>query len=204
MLQNNIEKLKQELGDNVKLVAVTKKQDIETIKKAKELGLDCFAENRVKAAEEKIPNIDAEWHMIGNLQSNKVKRAVKIFDVIQSVNSESKAMVIDKEAGRLGKRQNVMIQLNIGREEQKYGIDPDHTLDFIKTIRYLGNINIIGLMCIAPLVEDPEEARPHFKKMKELFDQTDLEYLSMGMTNDYKVAIEEGSNMVRIGRLIFQ
>lgn len=199
-IKENVKKILNEIG-NVKLIAVTKGISIDEIQKAKEAGIYSFGENRLNEAQEKIKNIEGEWHFIGNLQSNKIKKVVEIFNVIQSVDTLSKALLIDKEAKKINKKQKIMIQINIGGENQKGGINAEDIKEFLFDLNHLKNINIIGLMCIAPREVD---ARPYFKKMKKIFNETNLKELSMGMTNDYKIAIEESSTMIRVGRGIFQ
>ena len=141
-----------------------------------------------------------EYHFIGHLQTNKAKKAVQIFDLIQSVDSLKLAKEIDKRARQINKIQDILVEVNIGKEPQKYGIMPDETLNFVKEISNLENIVVKGLMCMPPLHKNP---RPYFKEMKKTYDNSKLEILSMGMSNDYKIAIEEGSTMIRIGTLIF-
>ena len=202
MIKENIIKL--QIPSYVKLVAVTKTRTVEEIKKAIDAGVNCIGENKVQEAQEKFPSLPkVEKHMIGHLQRNKVKTAVELFDMIQSVDSLKIAKEISKRCEAINKVMPILIEVNIGNEESKYGIKPEDIKEFIKEISQFKNIDIQGLMCIAPLIE-AEKTRPYFKKMKELFDSLgNLKWLSMGMTNDYKIAIEEGSNMVRIGTAIF-
>lgn len=202
MIKENIIKL--QIPSNVKLIAVTKTRTIEEIKKAIEAGINCIGENRVQEAKQKFPSFpNVEKHMIGHLQTNKAKIAVELFDMIQSVDSVKLAKEISKRCEEINKVMPILIEINIGNEEIKHGIKPEKTKDFLNKISQFKNIDIQGLMCIAPFIK-PEETRPYFKKMKELFESLgNLKWLSMGMTNDYKVAIEEGSNMVRIGTAIF-
>ncbi|MEK6757767.1 MAG: YggS family pyridoxal phosphate-dependent enzyme [Nanoarchaeota archaeon] len=189
--------------EGVKLVAVTKTFGISEIEKLKENGLNVFGENRVDDSEEKVKNINAEWHMIGHLQTNKVGKAVELFDVIQSVDSVHLAKIIGKECEKQGKIIPIFIQVNISEESQKYGFKKHELENALNEISKIKNILIEGFMMIAPFVE-PEETRIYFKEMKKLFDKYkdkyNLKWLSMGMSNDYQVAIEEGANMVRIGR----
>ena len=153
----------------------------------------------------------AKWHMIGHLQSNKAKKAVKIFDVIETVDSIKLAKAIDKACADIGKVMSVLIEINSGEEIQKAGVLPEDAVSLVRDISELKNIKIMGLMTMGPFAGDPEDARPYFQKTKKLFEEikkTDLPgvemgYLSMGMSNSYKVALEEGANMVRIGTKIF-
>jgi PLP dependent protein len=192
---------------DVRLICVTKTASADRIEEVLGLGITSLGENRVQDALLKYSNIGdrAEWHLIGHLQTNKVKEAVKIFSLIHSVDSVRLAKDIDKEAGKIGKRQDLLVQVNVSGEESKFGIESAAAIDFIKDISVYPNINIKGLMTIAPEVDDPEKVRPCFRALRELKDKIgNLPILSMGMTNDFEVAIEEGSNMVRIGRAIFQ
>lgn len=199
---------------DVTLVCVTKEASIDQIGGLLGLGVKIIGENRVQDALDKYRIIGnkAIWHLIGHLQTNKVKDAVKIFSLIHSVDSLKLAAEIDKEAGRLGKKQDILIQVNTSGESSKFGIKPDYLVDFLeKTVLY-PNINIMGLMTIAPEVDDPEKVRPYFRALKELQKrmnamldtQYPVQILSMGMSGDFEVAIEEGSTMVRIGRALFQ
>lgn len=201
----------------VKLVAVTKEASISQMNEAMASGASSFGENRVQGAliKHRAIGSKAEWHLIGHLQTNKVKDAVRIFSLIHSVDSLKLTQTIDKEAAKLGKRQSILIQINTSGEESKFGISPGETIDFLKEASLYPNIIIEGLMTIAPEVRDPEAVRPYFRALRELLDETspiakDLSdkarysTLSMGMTNDFEIAIEEGSNMVRIGRAIFK
>ncbi len=202
------------LTEDVELVCVTKAASIEEIGEALSLGVTNLGENRVKDASAKYAVIEdrAKWHLIGHLQTNKAKDAVKIFSLIHSVDSLRLAKEIDSQAAKIGKVQDVLIQVNASGEEAKFGIKPGEAESFIKELILYRNINIKGFMTIAPEVEDPETVRPYFRALRELRDRInnlrlttyDLRLLSMGMTNDFEIAIEEGSNMVRIGRAIFE
>lgn len=197
----------------VYLVAVTKTVPPERIQEAVNLGLNLLGENRVQEARAKIDSIsgDVNWHLIGHLQKNKVKYAIKLFSMIQSLDSIDLAQEIDKRAGQNLKVMDVLIQINIGKEETKSGINVEDALEFTKRVAEFKNLRIKGLMAIAPFKENPEDVRPYFQKMKEIFENiklqnlenVDMQFLSMGMTHDFTVAIEEGSNMVRIGTGIF-
>lgn len=199
--------------DDIHLMAVTKNVSSEIIQKAVDKGISVLGENRVQEARSKIDKVNGKvnWHMIGHLQTNKVKDAVELFSMIHSLDSVKLAREIDKRAGRMEKVMDVLIQVNIAKEETKFGVKPECVSDFIKEIAPLSNIKIRGLMAMAPYSENPEDARKYFRKMKKIFDDikdskienVNMEYLSMGMTGDYQVAIEEGSNIVRIGTGIF-
>jgi len=202
MIINNIQKIKLEIG-STKLVAVTKLRTIEEIKQAINSGINIIGENKIQEAEQKyseIKDMEVELHFIGHLQTNKVKKAVEMFDLIQTLDSLKLAKEIDKRAKEINKIQDILIQVNIGKEPQKYGVLPENVIEFVDNINKFQNIKVMGLMCMPPLNRD---SRPYFKEMKMLYDKLELEVLSMGMSNDYKIAIEEGSNMIRIGRLLF-
>ena len=197
----------------IKLVAVTKTATIEQIKEAISAGVKIIGENKVQEAKEKyqILTADIEWHLVGHLQTNKVKYAIEIFDCIHSVDSIKLAKEIDRRSLQFGKTTNVLVEVNVSGEETKYGIKPEEVEPFLKEISEFSRIRVRGLMTIAPIAEDKEEVRPYFRKLRELSEEiksknlknVKMDYLSMGMTEDFEVAIEEGANMVRIGRGIF-
>ncbi len=197
----------------IKLVAVTKTATIEQIKEAINVGVKIIGENKVQEAKEKyqILTDDIEWHLVGHLQTNKVKYAVEIFDLIHSVDSIKLAKEIDKRSQQFGKTTNVLVEVNVSGEETKYGIKPEEVELFLEEISKFSRIRVRGLMTIAPIVKHKEEARPYFKKLRELSEKISykdiknvkMDYLSMGMTDDFEVALEEGANMIRIGRAIF-
>ena len=205
-IKENIKKLKKEIPSDVEILAATKTRTIPQIKEAVNAGIKTFGENYVQESEKKYAEIKKqnkiELYFIGHLQKNKINRALKIFDVI-SIDSFEIADAIDKRAD---KKIKVLIEVNIANEPQKDGCKPERLFDLIKKISKLKNIEVIGLMAMAPFFEKPENARPYFKKMKVLFDKVkneNLNILSIGMTHDYNIAIEEGSNLIRIGSLIF-
>jgi len=213
MIQENVKKILSELPDGVHLVGAAKTRSPEEIQEAVEAGLRIIGENYVQEAERAYQKIGArvKWHMIGHLQSNKAKKAVRIFDMIETVDSMKLAGSIDKACGNIEKVMPVLIEINSGEESQKAGVMPEDALSLIKEILALKNIRIMGLMTMGPFSGDPEDARPYFRKTREIFEEIkkmglthiDMRYLSMGMSNSYKVAIEEGANMVRIGTMIF-
>jgi len=200
--------------DAVKLVCVTKEATLSEIEEVLALGVKDIGENRVQDALVKYKAIGnrAIWHLIGHLQTNKVKDAVKIFSLIHSVDSVRLAREIDAQAKRIDKIQDILIQVNASGEASKFGVAPDEASKLFKEVALSPNISISGLMTIAPEVDDPEKARPCFRKLREIGEMLaeilDTRYeirdLSMGMTNDFEVAIEEGSTMVRVGRAIFK
>lgn len=198
---------------NVKLVAVTKNHGIDAMRVALDNGVTAIGENRIQEAISKYPllNRNAEWHLIGHLQTNKVRHAIPLFDLIHSVDSERLAAEINKTAGKLEKRQDVLIQVNVAGEDTKYGIPLNNVRSLAQYINDLEHVRLCGLMTIAPYYEDIELTRPVFRELYYAFmelkdlnlSNSDIRWLSMGMTNDYVIAIEEGANLVRIGTGIF-
>ena len=206
--QNSCEK------QEVTLVAVTKTIDVGPMKEVLKEGVACFGENKVQeilSKYEKFPDT-VKWHLIGTLQSNKVKYIIDKVEMIHSLDRISLAKEIDRRAKEIGVVMKCLIQVNISQEESKHGLDKAEALKFIEEVaQNFSHIQVLGLMGMAPFVEDAEEARPFFRQLKGLFEEAknlnlgtgQMKYLSMGMTNDYTVAIEEGSNMVRVGTGIF-
>ena len=197
-------------GDAVTLVAVTKNHVPEVITEALSLGVECIGENRVQEAKHKKEVLPAggKWHLIGHLQTNKARQAVALFDLIESIDSERLLALINDEAARIGKVQDVLLQLNIAKEEQKTGFTKEEYLAVLEKLGEYKNIRLRGLMVIAQACSDIEETRPVFAagyraycRLKEAYPEVDC--LSMGMSNDYTVAIEEGANMVRVGTALF-
>jgi len=199
--------------DSVTIVAVTKTIDTDRINYAIKSGIQNIGENKVQEIMTKYENIDenVSWHLIGHLQTNKVKYIIDKVALIHSVDSVSLAEEISRRAFKAGLVKNVLVQVNVARDDTKFGIDYEEIDGFVKHLSKLPGIRVKGLMTIAPYYEDKELARPVFRRLKEKFDMlakgdisnVDMKYLSMGMTNDYRLAIEEGSNMVRIGTGIF-
>lgn len=203
----------EELPAGVELVAAAKTRTPEEIREAIAAGVKIIGENYVQEAKEAFDVIGNEvrWHFIGHLQGNKVKKAVEIFDLIETVDSVSLAQEIDKRSRDRGKVMDVLVEVNSGKEPQKSGVFPLDVRVLIEAISGLSNIKVVGLMTMGPFSGDPEDARPYFVETKKVFDEMaaanipniEMKYLSMGMTNSYKVAIEEGANIVRIGTKIF-
>lgn len=213
MIKSNVQKILQELPPGIKLVAAAKTRTIDEILEAISAGVEIIGENYVQEAKEAYAKIGnkVRWHFIGHLQKNKAKKAVKVFDVIETVDSFSLAQEIDKRAKEINKTMEVLIEVNSAEEEQKSGVLPQQTRALAEEISKLENIKIKGLMTMGPLADDPEKLRPFFKKTKILFEElkilnlprVSMQYLSMGMSDSYKVAIEEGANLVRIGTKLF-
>jgi pyridoxal phosphate enzyme (YggS family) len=212
-IDTTIKTLLRELG-KTKLVCVTKTVDPVRINEAIRAGATTIGENRVQEFEDKLDELlPCERHLIGHLQKNKVKKAVQLFDVIQSVDSLKLIQDIDRKAEASGKVQKVFLQVNIGKEPQKFGFGEDEIGHVVTETCSLRNVRVEGLMCMVPFVL-PEQTRPYFQKMKALFDEMqqknresvgtiNIRELSMGMSGDYRVAIEEGATMVRLGSTIF-
>ncbi|QNU68469.1 YggS family pyridoxal phosphate-dependent enzyme [Ruminiclostridium herbifermentans] len=200
-------------AEDIKLIAVTKTVDVERIKSVYNYGILDMGENRVQELLEKYDKLSSEcrWHLIGHLQTNKVKYIVDKVDLIHSVDSIQLAKEIHSRASKIGKKMNILVQVNVSGEESKFGISPQEVNEFIKIISEYGNISVRGLMTIAPYAENTEDIRDVFKKLYSIYidikqkklDNVSMDYLSMGMSNDFEVAIEEGANVVRIGTDIF-
>jgi len=213
MIKDNVESILKELPENVDLVGAAKTRTPEEVLEAIEAGVGIIGHNYVQEAEKAIEAVGqrAKWHMIGHLQSNKAKKAVRIFDMIETVDSLKLARAIDKACGNIKKTMSILIEINSGEELQKAGVMPKDAVSLIREISELGNIKVMGLMTMGPFSGDPEDARPYFQKTRELFEEikklnlpgVEMKYLSMGMSNSYKIALEERANMVRIGTNIF-
>jgi len=192
---------------DITLIAVSKMHSIEEINEAISLGLVNLGENKVQELCTKYGKTikDVNWHLIGHLQTNKVKQAVDKVCLIHSVDSMHLAEEIDKRCKEIGKTMDILIQVNAAGEEQKSGISCEEVIPLVDQIRErLSNVRVRGLMHIAPAADNPEEVRKYFKDVKNVYDKlADVDILSMGMSGDFEVAIEEGANMVRIGTLIF-
>ena len=190
--------------ETVRLVAVSKTFPAADVAHAIAAGLTDVGENKVQEARDKKPEVTASaaWHLIGHLQSNKVKDAVRVFDVIQTIDSLTLAEKVARAAEFAGKRQTVLLQVNIGREEQKSGATIEDVPTLAREIGTIPSLQLAGLMAIPPLGE-PEAVRPYFRALRVLRDDLGLPELSMGMTDDFEAAIEEGATMIRVGRAIF-
>jgi pyridoxal phosphate enzyme (YggS family) len=220
-LKVNLEKIREEISrallrrggkpEEVILVGVSKNVSVDRIEKAINGGVEHIGENRIQEARAKFKSIKgpATWHLIGHLQRNKVRHALGIFDLIHSLDRKSLAQEIQKRAARQGIVVPCLVQVNVAGEVSKFGLPPGELKPFLNEIAGFPNIKVKGLMTIAPFSEDPEAVRPVFRRLRELFDDKDyppevkMEFLSMGMSNDFVVAVEEGANMVRIGSRLF-
>ncbi|MBM9615400.1 YggS family pyridoxal phosphate-dependent enzyme [Desulfobulbus rhabdoformis] len=198
----------------VKLVAVSKYVPIERIQEAVDAGQRLFGENYLQEAAEKIERLqgDISWHFIGHLQSNKAKQAASLFPMVETVDRLKIARALDNQASQLGKELSILIQVNVGREAQKSGVLPEEAPTLLRAIQAETNLKVCGLMTMPPFFDAPEKSRPFFRQLKELADElaskrlfTDNSHveLSMGMSGDYEVAIEEGATIVRVGTALF-
>jgi len=213
MIKENVKKILDELPENIELVAAAKARTSEEIEEAIEAGIKIVGENYVQEAQRAWAVIGkrVKWHFIGHLQKNKVKKAVKIFDMIETVDSYNLAKEISERCSQISKMMPVLIEVNSGKEKQKFGVFPEDVLNLIKEISDFSNIKVIGLMTMGPRFGNPEDSRPYFIETRKIFEKIkglnlpniEMRYLSMGMTNSYQIAIEEKANMVRIGTLIF-
>ncbi len=226
-IRENVERILNELPEGVKLVGAAKTKTSQEILEAIDAGVEIIGENYIQEAEkviEQIKKIEFErnsaadkkryavkWHFIGHLQTNKVKKTVKLFDMIETVDSLKIAGEIDKECRKIEKVIPVLVEINSGREKQKFGIFPEDVENLIREISLFNNLKIMGIMTMGPWEEDAEILRPYFRETKKVFekikslnlDNVQMKYLSMGMSSSYRVALEEGANMIRVGSRIF-
>ena len=223
MLKENLQKVEERIAaacmragrrrEDVTLIAVSKTKPVDMLREAYDLGIRVFGENKVQELTEKYDRLpeDIRWHMIGHLQTNKVKYIVGKTELIHSVDSLKLAEMIEKESQKHGCVTDILVEVNVAEEESKFGLRMEEVIPFIEKIVQYPHINVRGLMTIAPFVENPEENRTIFADLHKLYvdikekniDNDTVSILSMGMTNDYEVAIEEGATMVRIGTGIF-
>jgi pyridoxal phosphate enzyme (YggS family) len=213
MIKENVSKILQELPEGVSLVGAAKTRTPQEILQAVEAGLEIIGENYVQEAERAFQVVGgkAKWHMIGHLQSNKAKNAVRVFDLIETVDSIKLARAINRACGNIDKVMPILMEINSGEESQKAGVMPEDAISLARDMSELNNIKLMGLMTMGPFAGDPEDSRPYFQKTKKLFEEikemdlpgVEMKYLSMGMSNSYKVALEEGANVVRIGTKLF-
>ena len=213
MIKENVSKILEELPEGVSLVGAGKTRTPQEILEAVEAGLEIIGENYVQEAERAFQVVGGKvkWHMIGHLQSNKAKNAVRVFDLIETVDSVKLARAIDRACGKIDKVMPILMEINSGEESQKAGVMPEDAIPLVRDMSELNNIKLMGLMTMGPFAGDPENSRPYFQKTKKLFEEikamglpgVEMKYLSMGMSNSYKVALEEGANVVRIGTKLF-
>lgn len=210
MITENIRKTLQSIPADVTILAAAKTRSVEMVREAYQAGLIHFGHNYVQEAAAMIPAIQEEiqWHMIGHLQRNKAKQALGFFDMVDSVDSQRLADELEKQARQLERILPIMVEINIGEEEAKAGIDPDQALQLADYIGNLSYVQLVGVMTMGPLSGDPENSRAYFKQTRKIFEQIksiqpDIQILSMGMSHDYLVAVEEGATMIRLGTAIF-
>ncbi|NIA04825.1 MAG: YggS family pyridoxal phosphate-dependent enzyme [Proteobacteria bacterium] len=200
--------------DDVRLLAVSKRQGLGKIREAFQCGQLLFGENYLQEARDKIARLDPaiSWHFIGHLQSNKAKTAVELFQMVETVDRLKIAQALDNHAAALGRCLDILVQVNIGREKQKSGVEPQHAGQLIQEVGKLTHLRVRGLMAMPPYAASPEESRPYFKALKNLagqftaaglFSQDSPVELSMGMSGDFIVAVEEGATLVRVGTALF-
>ena len=216
MIKKNIEEARQRIAQvcakhkvdpaKLTLLCVTKGRSLGQIQEVVDLGIRHLGENRVQEANEKYKLLDnVHWQMVGHLQSNKVKSALEIFDLIHSVDSVNLAQEINRQALKMNKTQDILLEVKTSPELRKFGFKPERLEQACAEIIKLEHVRIKGLMTIAPLVDDANEARPYFAKLRQLRDKLDSSWLlSMGMSSDFEVAIEEGADIIRLGRIIFE
>ncbi|MCK5594863.1 YggS family pyridoxal phosphate-dependent enzyme [bacterium] len=217
-IAENYRRIREEIPDNVTIVLAGKTRSLEEVEEVIEAGATDIGENYVQEAEAMYDSLGKKakkvrWHMIGHLQTNKINKALRIFDVMQTVDSLEKASSIDKRVGRMEKQVSVYLEINIGRETTKAGVNPEYEAieNLVREISKFKHLSLEGLMTMGPQSGDPEDSRPYFRKAKGVFERmkalnlskVKMETLSMGMSNSYRVAIEEGSNMVRLGTVVF-
>jgi len=213
MIAENVKAILAELPPGVELVAAAKTRTAAEILEAVAAGVRTIGENYVQEAESvfSVVGHKARWHFIGHLQTNKVRKAVEIFDLVETVDSAGLAREIGKRSAAVGKTMPVLVEVNSGREPQKFGVLPENVEPLVREIAALPNVRVAGLMTMGPFEGDPEDSRPYFKETRKVWDAlralaipgVEMRHLSMGMTNSWRVAVEEGANMVRIGTAIF-
>jgi len=213
LIAENVRAILSELPPGVELVAAAKTRTPAEILEAVEAGVKIIGENYVQEAEAALRTVGrkARWHFIGHLQTNKARKAVEIFDLIETVDSLALAREIDRRSVALGKTMPVFIEVNSGREPQKFGVPPESVEALVRDMAVLPNVRVSGLMTMGPFEGNPEESRPYFKETRRVWDElrardlpgVELRQLSMGMTNSWRVAVEEGATLVRIGTAIF-
>jgi len=214
MIADRVRRVLAGIPSHVSVLAAAKTRSVDEIRAAIEGGIRLVGQNYVQEAQRAIETLGrdaAEWHMIGHLQRNKARTAVRLFDTIETVDSVRLAEAIDREAAKIGRVLPILIEVNSAREPQKSGVLPEETADLIREIAGLPSIRIEGLMTMGPLVDDPEEIRPFFAESKRLLDEiaglripnVEMRVLSMGMSDSYRIAIEEGATLVRLGTVLF-
>ncbi len=213
VITENVKKILHEIPDQVQVVAAAKTRTFEEIQEVIDAGITIIGENYLQDARRVMPEVDAraQWHFIGHIQKNKVRQVVPLFDMIETVDSIGLAQMIEKQAHDHGKCMPVLIEVNSAREAQKSGVMPQDVPSLIRQIGTLEHLRVQGLMTMGPFLDDPQGLRPYFHATRSLFDElkktaipgVEMLHLSMGMSESYRIAIEEGATMIRIGTLIF-
>ena len=213
IISYNVKKFLKEIPSDITLVVAVKGRTVEEVQEAIESGIKYIGENYLQEAEKKYPLIGkvVRWHFIGHIQKRKSKKIVELFDMVETLDSIEVAEEINQEASKIDKIMPVLIEVNSGREQQKSGLTTENVESFIEQISHFKNIKVQGIMTMGPFFEDAEKLRPYFIETRKLFEDikkkniqnVEMEFLSMGMSSSYKVAIEEGANIIRIGTLIF-
>lgn len=212
-ISSNVSHILKAIPPYVTVLAAAKTQSVHAVLEAYQAGLRHFGHNYVQEAQQMFPEVQAEieWHMIGHLQRNKVKQALNLFSSIDSLDSQRLADELEKQASMMNRLVPVMIEVNSGEEEAKTGVAPDVAMQLALSLSTLPHLRLVGIMTMGPRFGDPEDSRVYFKRTRQIYESItalhlpniELRYLSMGMSNDYLVAIEEGANMVRLGTAIF-
>lgn len=212
-IAENVRQILETIPPTVTLVAAAKGRSPQEVETANQAGITCFGQNYVQEAERILPEVhsEVEWHLIGHLQRNKAKKAVQLFDMIQTVDSWRLAVALDRACEAIEKPLQALVEINSGREPNKTGVLPEEVDELVRKLSGLEFVQVRGLMTMGPRFGDPEDARPYFRATREAFEKLSalslpnvtMEILSMGMSNSYTVAIEEGANLVRIGSRIF-
>ena len=212
-IKRRVEQIRKEIPEEVEILGASKTRTLDEVRAVHAAGLRYFGHNYVQEARAMIPlaDFDAKWHMIGHLQRNKARLAVELFDMVETLDSLRLAKELEKRCAEIGKKMPVLIEVNSGREENKTGLVPEDVETLVAWLSQQTYLHLVGLMTMGPLTGNPELSRPYHKKTRRLFEEiqrqqlpnVEMRVLSMGMSNSYKVAIEEGANLVRLGTLIF-
>lgn len=213
MIAANVKAVLAELPPGVELVAAAKTRSAAEILEAVDAGVQIIGENYVQEAAEAFPTVGhrVRWHLIGHLQTNKAKKAVEIFDLVETVDTIALGRELDKRAAAAGKTMDIFVEVNSGREPQKAGVRPDDAESLVRSLASLARLRVLGLMTMGPFEGDPEESRPYFRETRRVFEAlkalaipgVEMRHLSMGMSHSWRVAVEEGATIVRIGTAIF-
>jgi len=212
-IKRRVEKIRAEIPDHVEILAAAKTRSIEEVRTALDAGIRFFGHNYVQEAQAMLQEVDfdARWHLIGHLQRNKARFAVELFDMVETLDSVRLGKELEKRCAAIGKTMPVLIEVNSGREENKAGVLPEEAIALAEWTSSQAHLKLAGLMTMGPLTGDPELARPYFVETRRIFEEiksmdlpaTEMHILSMGMSNSYRVAIEEGATLIRLGTALF-